>query len=607
MQPFEPTPEQRAIIDADLVSLAVVACPGSGKTTTAVRRLAEIRRRLAGSRGYVALLSYSNVAVDTFRDEYRLLTGRCGEDDRVVFHTVDSFIATYLLRPHGARVMNCGRTPFLVQGEEPFLANYAVGEGKDRFGLDRVLLDRRDDGSIAYYRQFKSGGKQELDAETTAVVRKQAKSLGRVGGYTYAFGRAWALGLLRKETRLAAAAARRFPQILVDEAQDIGSFEAALLDVLASAGSVVSLIGDIHQSIFGFNFATGAYLREFGERQGVLSLPLNQNRRSLPSIVNFANALAGTHSKPHREVCDRLSGTFYWRYDGEQLSQFMSAWATALKAERYELSDGAVLCRGNTLLAQVSTGVKGLGQSAVKHFAAAAAVREHRGDIALALDHCAKGVGLLVEGLPGTFSLDLKTLGRDGEMTALRRLVWRLIRDPATGIPLSGLAAKSEWLPALKKNLGQWLDLVEAQTKYRRVESWPHKVKSNKLPDGPLVAADFGQNEWGGLRFGTVHSVKGEGIPAVMYLTQKANLDALVVGTREENGRIGFVAATRARDLLVVAIPKKTGADVIKALQDFGLTEWGQAKLAVVPAPNGAQYRAIDEIRRPAVAGPPAS
>src|ERR1700712_4581444 len=128
-QPFEPTSEQRAIIDADLLSLAVVACPGSGKTTTAGRRLAEIRKRLASSRGYVALLSYSNVAVDTFRDEYRLLTGRTGEDDRVVFHTVDSFIATYLLRPHGARIMRCTRTPFLVQGGEAFLANYAVGEG----------------------------------------------------------------------------------------------------------------------------------------------------------------------------------------------------------------------------------------------------------------------------------------------------------------------------------------------------------------------------------------------------------------------------------------------------------------------------------------------
>ena len=487
--------------------------------------------------------------------------------------------------------MKCGRSPYLVQGGEPFLAKYAVGEGKERFGLEQVLLDRREDGAPVYHRRFKGGGKQELDAETTAIVREQAIRLGKVGGYTYAFGRAWALALLRKEPRLATAVARRFPQILVDEAQDIGSFEAALLDVLASAGSIVSLIGDSHQSIFGFNFATGAYLREFGKRQGVLSLPLSQNRRSIPSIVSFANALAFTNSKPHRETCNRLSGSFYWRYDTKLLPQFMSAWATSLKAGCYELSEGAVLCRGNSLLAQVSTGVEELGQSAVKHFAAAAVVREQQGDIASALDHCAKGVALLVEGLPGTFIRDMKTPSRDAEQVALRRLVWRLIRDAATGIPLSSLAAKSEWIPALKRNLAAWLDLVEAKTAYRRVDVWLHRVKTNKLPDGPLIATDFGQNEWSGLRFGTVHSVKGEGIPAVMYLTQKANLEALIAGTTDEDGRIGFVAATRARDLLVIAIPQKTGDDVIKALEGFGLIEWGQASLAVVPA-------SVDETRR---------
>jgi superfamily I DNA/RNA helicase len=580
-KPFDPTPEQRAIIGADLVSLAVVACPGSGKTTTAVRRLAEIRRRLAGSRGCVALLSYSNVAVDTFRNEYKLLTGRSGDHDRVVFHTVDAFIATYLLRPHGARIMNCTRTPFLVLGGEPFLSSYAIGERSESFGLDRVLLDRKADGSTQFYRKFRGGGKQLLDAEKSAAVRLQARKLGEVGGYTYGFGRAWALALLRKEKRLAAAVARRFPQILVDEAQDIGSFEAALLDVLGKAGSVVSLIGDVHQSIFGFNFATGACLREFAKREDVLSFPLSQNRRSLPEIVKFSNALARTVSGSHRETCDRLSGTFYWRYEDKQLPQLMSAWATALKAERYELKDGAVLVRGNSLLARVSTGVDELGQSAVKHFAAAAAVRELRGDIASALEHCARGVTLVVGGLPSSFVHDLKTLGRDGDMVAMRRLVWSLIRDPWAGIPLGTLSAKDEWHPELKKNLGLWLDRVELQTPYSRFDSWANRVTVKGLPTKPIVTSDFGQNEWSGLRFDTVHSFKGEGIPAVMYLTAKDNLDALVAGTEEEEGRIGFVAATRARDLLVIAIPKKTSDSVVNALQGFGLTEWGQNKLAV--------------------------
>ena len=43
------------------------------------------------------------------------------------------------------------------------------------------------------------------------------------------------------------------------------------------------------------------------------------------------------------------------------------------------------------------------------------------------------------------------------------------------------------------------------------------------------------------------------------------------------------MAATRARDLLVVSIPKKTTDDVVKVLHGFGLAEWGQAKLAVTP------------------------
>lgn len=580
-QPFEPTGEQRAIIEADLVSLAVVACPGSGKTVTAVRRLKEIRRRLADSSGYVALLSYSNVAVDTFRDEYRLLTGRSEDEDRVVFHTVDSFIATYMLRPHGARVMNCSRTPFVVLGGEPFLATYSIGSGKDCFSLDRVLLDRKPDGKIEYHQKFRGGGKKALDAETSELVRKQAMHLGKVGGYTYGFGRAWALGLLRREPRLAAAIARRFPQILVDEAQDVGSFEADLLDVLAKAGSVVSLIGDVHQSIFGFNFATGAYLQEFAKREGVLSLPLSQNRRSLPPIVKFSNELAGTDSKPHRETCDRLSGTFYWRYEDKKLPQLMSAWATSLKAEKYELSEVAVLVRGNSLLTKVSTGTEELGQSAVKHFAAAAAARDQRGDIAAALEHCARGVTLVVDRLPLSFIHDLKAVGRDGDLVAMRRLVWSLIRNPETGIPLGTLNAKDEWHPQLKKNLGKWLDRIEAKTQYCRVDSWGYRVTTKELTDEPIVKSDLGQNEWSGMRFGTVHSVKGEGIPAVMYLTAKVHLDALVAGTGEEEGRIGFVAATRARDLLVLAIPKKTSVDVVKVLQGFGLAEWGQTKLAV--------------------------
>ena len=64
---MNPSGEQQAVIDAPLAPLAVIACAGSGKTATAVHRLVAMRRLLGEARGRIALLSFSNVAVDTFR------------------------------------------------------------------------------------------------------------------------------------------------------------------------------------------------------------------------------------------------------------------------------------------------------------------------------------------------------------------------------------------------------------------------------------------------------------------------------------------------------------------------------------------------------------
>ena len=171
-------------------------------------------------------------------------------------------------------------------------------------------------------------------------------------------------------------------------------------------------------------------------------------------------------------------------------------------------------------------------------------------------------------------------------MRMLRRHIWALIRSPDTGIPNATLAAKSAWQPALKENVEVWLGRVESTTTYRRVTTWNSRVTKAELPDlGPLMVVDFGQNDWAGLPRGTVHSVKGEGIPAVMYLTADKDLKAMLAGTDGEEGRIGYVAVTRARDLLVVAIPQTASAATLEKLAAKGFTEWSIGKTAlVVPA-----------------------
>lgn len=582
MSDFVATSEQQAIIDAPLQRLAVIACPGSGKTATSVRRVAEVRYRLesVASRGHVALLSFSNVAVDTFRDEYRKLRGRDVDSDRVVIQTVDSFLTSFILRPHGSRVMKCNRAPYLVLGTEPFLSNFGIGDLKNRIGINEFVFELVN-GKAVPYRRLKNGGSQRLDHTDSNAAKQKIIKLSATGAYTYGTGRSWALHLLNREPRITKALALRFPHILVDEAQDIGPFEGALLDALSEAGSIISLVGDFHQSIYGFNFAKGDYLRNFAERADVLRLPLTQNRRSIEPIVKIANSLAATNSSHFRQPTSRVSGTFFWRYDVNRLPEFMSSWVTALNAAGYSTDEGIVLCRGGKLLAKLSTQTDQIGQSAVKYFATAAIEREQAADMSKVLEHCAKGVMTIVEGLPETFLTDVKNMRGDADVKTMRRLMWKLMRTPIIGIPLATLDAQAAWLKNLKTNLEAWLKVVEQRTSFKRVSTWKRRVTATSLAEtGPLLKVDIGQHDWSAMRCGTVHSAKGEGIPAVMYLTNKADLEALVSGTSGEEGRIGYVAVTRARDLLVVAIPNETTESTITALKTHGFIESEPAQLA---------------------------
>ncbi|WP_321029390.1 UvrD-helicase domain-containing protein [Cronobacter sakazakii] len=118
--------QQRDIIDAPLGPIAVTACAGSGKTETAIRRLIAVREKMETSRGRVVLLSFSNVAVNTFNRGYAGLASALPDDinrRRVEVDTLDGFFTKHILRPHAYRTMDTDRAAYLVSGSEPFLTD----------------------------------------------------------------------------------------------------------------------------------------------------------------------------------------------------------------------------------------------------------------------------------------------------------------------------------------------------------------------------------------------------------------------------------------------------------------------------------------------------
>ena len=144
----------------------------------------------------------------------------------------------------------------------------------------------------------------------------------------------------------------------------------------------------------------------------------------------------------------------------------------------------------------------------------------------------------------------------DEKFRRIRRLIWDFVRDTDTGLPSGSLKALTEWHPLLLDRCKSLLQLLSQDFGLTFCTTVGQRLAKKALRDSPLVTApDLAALHVPRFRVTTVHKVKGESIGAVLYAADKKQVRALLDGTKEELGRIGYVAVTRARDLLVLAIP----------------------------------------------------
>ncbi|MDT1063428.1 ATP-dependent helicase [Paracoccus sp. CPCC 101403] len=570
---IELSPQQREIVEAPLKPMAVSACAGSGKTATAVQRLAAIRERLDDRHGHIALLSFSNVAVDTFNRDYNALlaepgSGRIGG---VEIATVDAFITSTIVRPHGHLVMGCARTPFLVHGSEPFLANFTVWDGNRPHPTTALRLELVKGVGL----QFEVGrARTVIDQKAAAdAIRKLAK----VGAYSHALGSFWALRVLRTQPLILRALARRFPHILVDEAQDIGTFHQFILLALRGAGVQVSLIGDVNQGIYEFSGATGEFLDQYAKRDDVDGRMLSTNYRSVPSIVTIANQLSGRNDMAARTAPATLSGAYYFAYKKDEKDNALKSFAALLGQAGIAVNDAVVLCRSAEWADDWAGGEEEQGRGVLRHFVDAAIQRDKFGRFDEAFKHCCAGVvGLLDDG-HGALLSEVARHGTDEQSSqALRRVLWTFVKDPANGLPSASLVADTAWQPALLARAEILLAALSAEHGLKAGDTWKAKLAKRNILNQPLMRpADLGIENVPRFRVSTVHKVKGESIRGVLYICNRSHLDELLGGTATEVGKIGYVALTRARDLFVLGVPANYLKEFAPKLDALGFAKAG--------------------------------
>lgn len=567
--------EQIDIIEAPLGPIAVTACAGSGKTAIAIRRLISIRQKMQNSRGRVVLLSFSNVAVNTFNAGYAKLAAGLPDDAnrrRVEVDTLDGFFTKHILRPHAYRTMSAPQAAYLVSGSEPFLTRFQYWrEGKPPLPLKDIKV-----GMLNKDFYFVRGKGDELEQLDKIEVLKIVNRLGKTGAYTHDLGRYWVYQTLVSQPTVLRALAARYPQILVDESQDLGTVHQEILELLIGAGVKVTLIGDVNQGIYGFAGADGEFLNSYEARAEVTGYKLTRNYRSLPPIINIANILCGRHDEPDRQ--EEQGGAYFIGYKDSELPKLTKAFKAHIDELGIEHQDAVILCRGGERAAVIAGRTSPPGQGMVKVLAEASLLRDQHCDYHGCFKLVCRAIISLLEDVPHGLSSVLQGLSHDDEMKGLKRLLWSFSRCADTGLPSSTLIAKTDWHSRLLTNVRVLLAEIEKHYGYKVAGKVGTKLTKKLLPDQPLVSVASAQGHE--LRVETVHQVKGESIDAVMYVAKKANIKALLSGTGDEEGRIGYVAITRAKNLFWLAVPQSCLKELKEDLIKAGFQEW--IKLAVI-------------------------
>lgn len=556
------TDEQKKVCNVESLDsighMSIIACAGSGKTLTATRRLLEIYKLLCKKES-IALFSYSNVAVSTFYIELsKILVIK--KDNPIHISTFDSFLAEFVVTPHGKREMGCSCSPFLVSGSESFLEwpTYKIWvetiiRGKSKkipFRLDELHL-KPNNHKISF---CVKKGNITYNVESQEAWKK-IRLVGKLGGYTHTLRSLWAALILKTEPRLIDIISHKFPYILIDEAQDIGFLHAHIVRKLANK-SKVTLIGDPNQAIYQFAHADGSFLREFAQNRCGSPNPITCNWRSIEPITKLSNKLSGTETTHKRTPQNDFYGIFYLAYEQGKEEELSPGYAGLLDSKGYGVLNSAILCRSNDMVDKVLCKRTSNGEGNTKYFAESAIERDTYREPRTAFNKLTRAIFSLMKEVPADIPKKIYNAHWDANTLQLRRALWKFWRSSETGLPASNLPAKSEWLTRLKSNLATFLPEFSELSGLQIKDSWGKVVRNTNLSDGPLYAS-YSRPElpMPSIRVDTVHKAKGESLDSVLYVVTKPHLDAFLSGTSSEEGRIGYVALTRARDLFVIALP----------------------------------------------------
>ena len=552
----KPTDQQREAIFADELEFLLRAAPGSGKTWTSCRRFIWRAANWPYPAGGLALLSFTNAAIREFKTATINVGRRDLLSDPNYVGTFDSFVERYILAPFGHLLTGADKRPKLFPGPRPGdwnnkqLKVWKDGRGGRKIPVPAWEVIPYPDGTKLGFKASGSFGNQPISAASEPVYK-----LLSLGFYTHAQRIFWACELLIKRPHIAKLLAKRFREIIVDEAQDTNAWLLILLNFLRSEGAKITLVGDPDQCIFEFSMADATTLPKLKTKWSIPEKLLSQSFRCNNQIAAAVRNVGGNaYFTGAGDGANEWHRGFVVEESSKIFSDSVAAFQRLVGQAGVGINSTAVVCRAHGQLESLRgkvnyTNLKGKA----KNLATAAFLRDSRHDYRGASQTVERIVRELTGDDPLWERIDTDLNSR--ERMAVQLAIWKFVKSPNRLTPVSQLG--DTWIPSMRTQLARLIEEIGLQCDAKLGQH----IKATGLSAAQKARPLFESvHEFPEVRQDTIHQVKGESIDAVLVIGSTKFWNSVMAAVRSgdntEDRRMAYVAMTRARHLLVVGLPK---------------------------------------------------
>lgn len=278
----------------------VVAGPGAGKTrwlSNHIRNVLSNSARLNKCRN-IACITYTNVGVET-------IISRQGDSiDNVEVSTIHSFLYKHVVKPYIFLIKDeFGLDPGKIDGHDELVPSGGfVYQWKKKTNQTKTLTDDTEVIKALCALCWQFNGNEELELKLRDVWRGKAGKYNIKKNSYMTYKEMWweksrlhhddvlffSHTLLKRYPDVLRVLRGKFPYFYVDEFQDTNPIQTKIIEMLSEKETIVGVIGDKAQSIYGFQ---GAEVRQFEEFDlpGMKNYQIKNNHRSTEEILTVLN------------------------------------------------------------------------------------------------------------------------------------------------------------------------------------------------------------------------------------------------------------------------------------------------------------------------------